>query len=450
MTRTSQLPILKVDGGGLLFAHPRHNPAELAQAKVAAEGLVAGYNLIGYEAVGVGRLDLAAGLDFLKTQARGAKFAWLSANLVEPTSGKPLFTPFISRTLGATRVAIIGITSDQSQTIVAPGEATTIKPWSEALPPLVAKLTQSHDFLVLLTDLPPTECGAVARQFPAINLIIDAGGDAYNQPPRLLGSTTLLAATGGQGKYVGVLEVTWSPGGHWGKEENRFLALRDKEMELKRASDQLALVGDRPELASQAGNLRRRQSSLQEEIVELRATLAGVAVAFFTNTFSAMTAAVGEDPKVGAIITQIREQIGERGRKNATGAGSEPSPLPDFTGWHDCAGCHPKAAARWQSTGHARAYTTLEKKNRQFNTNCLLCHVTGGETVSTDRLASLPPGLRGVGCEVCHGPGRRHAEGREKSQPRRVPETLCRNCHVPEHDGHFDYNRNLELIRCDR
>jgi hypothetical protein len=451
VARTSQLPILRVDGGGLLFDRARTSPSELEQGKLAAEGLVAGYNLIGYEAVGVAGSDLTGGLDFLKTQASRSKFAWLSANLVEPASGRPLFTPFISRKLGATRVAIIGITSDQLQGLELPAGAATIKPWAAVLAPLVAELTRSHDFLLLLTDLSPTECGNVARQFPAINLIINAGADVYNLSPRTLGPTTLLAATGRQGKYVGALEVTWSRGGHWGEEENRFLALRDKEAELQRTSDQLAAVGSHPELESQGGNLRRRQALLQEEVGGLRTTLTGVPVALFTNNFSAMDATVGEEPKVAAIVAQARERIGERGRKNAAATtGAAPSPLPDFTGWRVCAGCHPQAAARWQSTRHSAAFATLEKKNRQFNVDCLICHVTGGETVSTDRLASLPPELQGVGCEVCHGPGRRHAEGQEKTRPRRVPETLCRNCHVPEHDGHFDYGRNLEMIRCDR
>lgn len=451
MGRSSKLPLLKLDGGNLLFERPQLNPRELEQAKLAAEGLVAGYNLIGYEAVGVGGLDLAGGLDFLKTQAGRSKFAWLSANLVDGGSGKPLFTPFISRQLGESRVAIIGITSDQGQAAGISGAAATIKPWAATLASLVPELARSHDFLVLLTDLPPTACGNLARQFPAVNLIINAGGDAHNQPPRTLAPPTLLVSTGRQGKYVGALEVTWSKGGRWGEGENRFLALRDKEAELLRTSEQLAEIGSHPEQASQAGNLRRRQSSLQEEAGGLREGLAGVPIAFFTNTFTPMGATVGEEPQVAAIVAQVRERIGERGRKIAMAAtGTGPSPLPHFTGWRLCGSCHPQAAARWRSTKHSVAYATLEKKDRQFNVNCLICHVTGGEAVSTDRLAALPPELQGVGCEVCHGPGRRHAEGQEKSRPRRVPENLCRNCHVQEHDGDFDFARDLEKIRCDR
>ena len=435
----------------MLFAQPQPNPLELEQAKLAAEGVVAAYNLIGYDAVGVARLDLAGGLDFLKGLAKGAKFAWLSANLVEPKSGRSLFTPFISRKLGDSKVAIIGITSDQPSETGLPTGVATIKPWAEILTPLVTELSRSHDFLILLTDLPPAVCGTVARQFPAINLIINATSDAYNQTPRALAPATLLAATGRQGKYAGALEITWSPGGHWGEGEKQSLALRDKLIELQRTSTQLAEIEGRPEQESQSGNLRRRQGMLQQEIAELRTALAGVAVAFFANSFQPMAATVGEEPGVAAIVAQVRGRIAERGRKEAAAAvGTNSSPLPDYSGWRVCASCHQKAAARWQSTRHAGAYATLEKKNRQFTVDCLLCHVTGGEVVSTDRLASLPQELRGVGCEVCHGPSRRHAEGKEKSRPRRVPENICQGCHVPEHDGSFDFAKDVELIRCDR
>lgn len=448
MARTSKLPILKVDGGGLLFARPQLNPGELEQAKISAEGLVAAYNLIGYDAVGIARPDLAGGLDFLKGLAKSSKFAWLSANLLEPKGGRLLFTPFISRKVGDTRVAIIGITSPQ---IMEDGLAAPviIKPWAEALAPLVAELSRNHDFLILLTDLPASDCGAVARQFPALNLIVNAGGEMMNQSPRTLAPTTLLAAAGRQGKYAGALEITWSRGGRWGEGEKHSLELREKLGDLQRTTSQLAEIEGRPEQESQSGNLRRRQGLLQEEIAELRTALAGVAVAFFSNSFQAMAATVGEEPGVAAIVAQVKGRIAEQGRKEVAVAGVS-SPLPDFAGWRVCASCHPQAAARWQSTRHAGAYATLEKKNRQFTVDCLLCHVTGGEVVSTDRLASLPPELRGVGCEVCHGPGRRHAEGKEKSRPRRVPENICQGCHVPEHDGSFNFAKDGELIRCDR
>lgn len=393
--------------------------------------------------------DLAGGLDFLLAQAGRAKFAWLSANLVEPASGHPLFTPFLSRQVGETRVAVIGITGELPPGITLPAGQAALRPWAESLAPLVAELERSHDFLVLLTDLPPTVCGAVARRFPAVNLIINAAGDTYNQPPRTLAPTTLLAATGRQGKYVGALEVTWSRGGRWGEGQDRYLALRDKLEELQRTSARLAELGGRPEQESQSGNLRRRQALLQEEIDEMRRGLAGVAVAFFANSFQPMSAAVGEEARTTAIVARVREKIAALGRKNAA-ASLGPVVLPGFAGWRACGGCHPAATARWESTGHAGAYATLEKKNRQFNGACLPCHVTGSEYVGADRIAFLPPELQGVGCEVCHGPGQAHAGKREKVRSRRVPANLCQGCHLPEHDGDFDYARDLEKIRCDR
>lgn len=70
--------------------------------------------------------------------------------------------------------------------------------------------------------------------------------------------------------------------------------------------------------------------------------------------------------------------------------------------------------------------------------DCFLCHSTAlvEERGELDLVASIP----GVGCETCHGPGRRHAEAARRgggsryiadlaAQPALVAERLCGHCH---------------------
>jgi hypothetical protein len=68
-----ELPYMTLDGGNLLFKRDRLSTALLQQAKITAEGITDSYNLMGYDAVAVGRNDLAAGLLFLEDQAVRAK-----------------------------------------------------------------------------------------------------------------------------------------------------------------------------------------------------------------------------------------------------------------------------------------------------------------------------------------------------------------------------------------
>jgi len=435
----------------LLFDRRPPYSHELAQAKIAATGDIKAYNLIGYDAVGVGGFDLAGGLDFLQELAQQSTFTWLSANLVERASGKPLFAPFITRNLGGARVAIIGLTAS---TIAEEGlldQRALLKDWSAVLPALLPQLSGDHDFIVLLTDLPPTVCGAIARRFPTINLIVAATGEILNQEPRLLTPTTLFTATGKQGRYVGALAINWSPGHSWGEGQNHYLRLKNQEEELTRTTAQIEELRDKPELASQLGNLERRRNVLLEALDELRQSRAADPHSYFANSFQAMDKRVGEDPQVAAVNLETRATISELGRKMmAEARGGEPLRLPGFTGWRTCENCHPQVTAKWRETGHAEAYTTLVVKNRQFNGDCLPCHVTGSEYSDPAQLVSLAPELTGVGCEACHGPGQAHVDGQGRPMLREITANLCQGCHLPEHDGDFDFSRKVAKIRCNR
>ena len=85
---------------------------------------------------------------------------------------------------------------------------------------------------------------------------------------------------------------------------------------------------------------------------------------------------------------------------------------------------------------------TLEQRNKQFNLSCVGCHVTG---YSQPGGASVVhnEGLTDVGCESCHGPGSLHAADADadadKNVHRDAPESVCKQCHTPEHSDHFAY-----------
>ena len=91
--------------------------------------------------------------------------------------------------------------------------------------------------------------------------------------------------------------------------------------------------------------------------------------------------------------------------------------LGEFVGAEKCGTCHEAEYDAWKKTGHARATQTLVKLDppRQFDPECLACHVTGWHAQSCFPYESgylglqATPKLIGVGCENCHGPGGAHA-----------------------------------------
>ena len=89
--------------------------------------------------------------------------------------------------------------------------------------------------------------------------------------------------------------------------------------------------------------------------------------------------------------------------------------------------CHADQHRQWTRTAHARAFELLEISGQPQNPECLGCHSTGYRRGGfTD--ATATPGLKGVQCEACHGPGSEH-----QGDPRKIiktpPSSVCAACH---------------------
>jgi Cytochrome c554 and c-prime len=90
--------------------------------------------------------------------------------------------------------------------------------------------------------------------------------------------------------------------------------------------------------------------------------------------------------------------------------------FPDakYVGSEACKNCHEFAYMVWKNSKHAHAFHTLETatrpKLRQFDGECVVCHVIGFEYLTGYRNEKDTPQLKDVGCESCHGPGSIHAD----------------------------------------
>ena len=105
----------------------------------------------------------------------------------------------------------------------------------------------------------------------------------------------------------------------------------------------------------------------------------------------------------------------------------------------------------WASTGHARAWVTLDRVGKAFDYDCIGCHVTGWEQPGGSSLAASE-GLRDVQCETCHGPGSIHIAIEDDEERSRAtitktpPETVCLGCHTKDHSDLFEYQAYLRNI----
>jgi len=267
---------LKLDGGALLFKAATLGGTEVETAKVTARGIVEAYNLMNFDGVGVASQDLAAGIDFLAELAAAARFPWLSANLVDKATHKPLFHESARKRVGEAVVGITAVT-DPAAMAAIPADRVAILPWQEVLPPVVNRLAKKSDLIILLSNLPPAENQLLAQALPAIDLILQAGQTISNVAPQPAGNS-LVFQVGKQGKYVGRLDIQRRPGTPW-------------------------------------------QSVPVAGTVE-----AGSPVSSFTNTVVAMDASISDDGPTAEIVFGMKQQLNtgrDAGNSSGPGAGQQ-------------------------------------------------------------------------------------------------------------------------------
>jgi hypothetical protein len=235
-------------------------------------------------------------------------------------------------------------------------------------------------------------------------------------------------------------------------------AQRDAEIDLD--EERRAEYGRRREAALAAGQVELARA-LAQKIAELEARARELHEAPLPEpprdrpslrvSFIPLVEAMPEDRAVRAIATRY---YGEVARRNLARARAEARPCPEpgkdtpaYIGTDDlppggaraCQMCHAAAYEQWKQTPHGRAYDTLARAGRQFDLDCIRCHVTGWKEPGGPCSVAVTEGRRDVQCEACHGPASLHAIDPPGHIERDPQEGRCRPCHTPENSTHFEY-----------
>lgn len=114
-----------------------------------------------------------------------------------------------------------------------------------------------------------------------------------------------------------------------------------------------------------------------------------------------------------------------------------------YAGAQACQACHAAEHKIWHGSRHSRAYSTLRRVNKAFDSNCIGCHSVGfnqpGGFIDDDTTSHLS----NVQCESCHGAAQAHvASGGAQpvthtAWPR---EKMCGQCHTPAHSPSFNFD----------
>ncbi|ECD1046164.1 bifunctional UDP-sugar hydrolase/5'-nucleotidase UshA [Salmonella enterica] len=159
-----------------------------------------GMNLIGYDAMAVGNHEFDNPLTVLRQQEKWAKFPFLSANIYQKSTGERLFKLWAIFTRQDIKIAVIGLTTDDTAKIGNPEYFTDIefrKPAEEAKVVIQElNMNEKPDVIIATTHMGHYDNGdhgsnapgdvEMARSLPAGSLAMIVGG--HSQDPVCMAS----------------------------------------------------------------------------------------------------------------------------------------------------------------------------------------------------------------------------------------------------------------------
>lgn len=350
-----------------------------------------------YRAIALGTDDLRLPANALAGPIADNTEAFVSANAAV-FGFEQKFTPrFQVITAGKLKFGVTAVLGASEQRAIN-NDDIKFKPADEAIKEVLPDLQKAGcDHLVLLAHATQRESIELAKKFPEFDFVITSGGapEPPREPAIVEGTKTRLVEVGQKGEYANVI-----------------------------------------------GFFDDEKTPLRFRMVPLALKL-------------------GESEEMRQLMAEYQDQLQQQG---LAGLGITPAAHPSgrqFVGSKVCGDCHTKAYEVWLKTPHAKALDTLKKQKppRNYDPECLSCHVTGWEPqkfypfrggyTSLDKT----PNLAQNGCENCHGPGSAHAAvelgekkatDREKADLRAsmraaVSADTCIQCHDADNSLKFDF-----------
>jgi hypothetical protein len=440
---SERVPALLFAAGPTLFQDPGVEPDARAQRRWKAEALAESFRDMQLRAWTPGVNDWALGPDELGRLSQMTGAALLASNLTGSTGGAKSSAVV---EIAGVRVGVTGVSVPERAG--RPPAGVVVGDPQAALGKARAELeAQGARLLIALLAIDRGSALRLAESVPGFHLFIvgkpfDEGeGNDPPTPPVLIGSTLVVQAPNHLQALATVDVYVRTPGkielsdasGIEQAEKRRRLEQRIRDLEQRIASAEKAGAG-RADIESRRADLDRLRRELDDTS---RTPPAAPEGSYFRYALNEVRERLGSEPHVSARLDRYYRRVNDHNRTAL--ADRKPPPVPEgrsgYIGVQACSNCHVEEEKVWLATGHAGAYATLDRQHKQFNLECVSCHVTGygepgGSTVT--HVASL----ESVQCEVCHGAGSRHVDDpKNKSLITRTPPvSLCAaECHHPPH-----------------
>ena len=455
-----------VAAGNIWFERPSLDESEVAQATIKAEGIAKVFKHLGITAVTPGPTDFARGVEEYKrlNAMAGVKPHGLNVKI----AGEALPGSVVKDLSGIKTGLIFAVEDD----LLAGIDGVEVEPIAPKLAAEVKRLEgEGVEALVLIYQGKLAGGKKLLEANPRIDFVL------VGEDPRETDQVDAVEGGGhtlevfDQGRYVGVLKLYDPDGG--AADEDYANARTGSKAEIEAVEAQIehvnksinkmppAAPGQEPPMLVTLRERLRALEARKKEIENSAIELPEGKRAFIWRAVR-LDEAYPEDEVFTKVLGALNADIDKLNRNTDFELIPAKEGEPFYVGNAQCKTCHADAYAFWKTTNHAHALETLQKVNKDFNQDCIGCHVVGynkpGGSVlgklsykaTLDGGLEIEKDLADVGCENCHGPGSKHVEAAmfgKHGKPGNFiknlginEQTCMASCHVQEHSPRFNYD----------
>jgi Mg-chelatase subunit ChlD len=319
-------PALLVDAGNALFGEDT--------IERSGEAIRAAYDIIGYDAVLLSWRDFRLGREATRGLIGAAGFPFISANIIDSESGELLARPYVVKELGASRIAVVGVTEapagiDHLAHLRRQLAGIQIRPLAEALAEWLPRAREEANDIVLLYYGTARGLRSVVAQHGSSLRAIAVGGIRPAFLPRIE-SGPPLAAVSDRGRHIARLRLAVPS-----KQAPSKQVPLERPYELEQTPVGASLEAD-PTVAALVMEERRLTGLAREALArEVAARRSNVSVDAASKTGVADAVSRSADGSngrpVGIATIKSENADAERGPDTRVNASENPKPRVDST-----------------------------------------------------------------------------------------------------------------------
>ncbi len=198
--------LLILDGGDALVMSFFSQESEREKARKRGEFVLNIYEKIGYDVLNIGDTDLGLGVEYLNALQKKSKIHFLSANLKEKKTGRPIFRSHLVKQVNGMRIGIVGLlTLDIHPSIRKGLMSYYIEDPIKAAEEIINRDLADCDYVIVLAHLTPIEIQTLTKKVSKISVIIGGNDRSFIFPKQL--SHSIYVQTDAFGAHVGRMNL---------------------------------------------------------------------------------------------------------------------------------------------------------------------------------------------------------------------------------------------------